>query len=158
MAESESGKEIVNQVAMQAAMTVMMAFKDTETGSQPATTPNQQENQRYRNDRLVLEKTRFNWNMPDGYVKLLHFQLEVMNILESRAKEINDEARIPVIMSWLGWEGLLFMETFTQEEKEKCKTIKGLFSVLSNRFKVSFQYQKLHRERNNSAQEWMDRL
>ena len=67
---------------------------------------------------------------------MVKFQLEAMNILETRAHKINDEDRISVIKNWLGLEGLLLMETFMQEEKEKCKTTKGLFSILSNRFKL----------------------
>ena len=49
-----------------------------------------------------------------------------MNILETWAYKINAEERIPVINNWLGQEGLLLMETFKQEEKEKCKTTKVL--------------------------------
>ena len=37
IADSESIKEIVNQKGMQTATVVMMAFRDTETGLQPAT-------------------------------------------------------------------------------------------------------------------------
>ena len=59
--------------------------------------------------------------MQDRYVELLHFQLEVMILLETRAYETNDEERIPVIKIWLGWEGLLLMETSTQEEKKNEK-------------------------------------
>ena len=46
MAGSESIKEIVNQVAIQAATAVMMAFRDTEMGPWLATTKNQQQVQR----------------------------------------------------------------------------------------------------------------
>ena len=41
MADSDSIKEIVNEVAVQVATAVMMAFRDTETGPWPATTPKQ---------------------------------------------------------------------------------------------------------------------
>ena len=57
--------------------------------------------------------------MEGWYVKLSNFQLEVMNILETRACELNDEETIPVIKNWLAWEGLLLMKNFMQEEKEK---------------------------------------
>ena len=40
MADSEGIKEVVNQVVVQAATVVMMAFWDTEKGPWPATTPN----------------------------------------------------------------------------------------------------------------------
>ena len=58
MADYESIKEIENPVAMQAATVVMMAFRDTETGPQPATAPNQQEIQRQRHGGPVLEKSK----------------------------------------------------------------------------------------------------
>ena len=164
MADSKKVKDIVNQVAMQAATVVMMAFRDTEMGSQPATIPNQWENQRQRNGGLQVEKPRFNLDMPDRHVELLHFQLDVMNILETRAYKIDDEQRTPVIKNWLGWEGLLLMETVKEEEKKKCKTTKGSLSVLSYRFRLhhnhiilSLQYQKLQKS-NMPTQELMGRL
>ena len=87
-------------------------------------------------------------------MELLYVQLEVMNILETRAYEITGEERIPVIKNWLGLKGLYLKETFTQKEKVKCKTTKVLFSsAISNRFKLhhshiipAVQYQKLCRK------------
>ena len=49
-----------NQVTVQAAAAVMMTFRDTDTGPQLSTMPNQCDNQRQRNVELVLEKLRFN--------------------------------------------------------------------------------------------------
>ena len=60
-------------MAVQAATAVMMAFKDTETGTQPATAPNQQKIQRHQSGGLVLQKPNYNWDGPDRYVKLLNF-------------------------------------------------------------------------------------
>ena len=82
---------------------------------------NQQETQRQRNGGLILKKPRLNWDAPDRYIKLLNFQIEVTHILETRAHEISNEEQIPVIKNWVGQEGLLLVNTFTQEEKEKCK-------------------------------------
>ena len=73
MKESESIKEIVNQVSMQANTVVMMAFRDTETRLWPATTQNQLETQSKKNGRLILEKPRLKWDTLDGYVKLLNY-------------------------------------------------------------------------------------
>ena len=42
MADSESIKEIDIHMAVQEATTIMMAFKDTETGPKATTIPNQQ--------------------------------------------------------------------------------------------------------------------
>ena len=64
--------------------------------------PNQWENQRQKNGELVLESLRFNWDVPDRDVGLLNFQLEVTNIQETGAYEINDEESIPIIKNWLG--------------------------------------------------------
>ena len=47
------------------------------------------------NQGMVLQKPGFHWDLPDGYVELLYFQLKVMNILVARAYKINDEERIP---------------------------------------------------------------
>ena len=107
---------------------VIMAFRDTDTGPQPSITPNQHENYRQRNGGLVLEELGFNWDAPHGYVELLNFQLDMMNILETRAYGINEEERIPVIKKGIGQEGLFLMKTFAQKEKGKCRTTKGLYS------------------------------
>ena len=90
MANSESIKEIMSQVTVQAATTVMMPLRDTEMGSQPPTMQIQQETQRQMKGGLTLEKPRFNWATQDRYVKLLNFQIKVMNILKTRAYMIND--------------------------------------------------------------------
>ena len=73
--------------------------------------------------------------------------------------------RIPVIRKWLCQESLLLMETFNQKKKDRCKTTRGLFSGLSNRFKpfhncitLSLHYLKLCRKSNGSVQELMGRL
>ena len=91
---------------------------------------------------------------------MLNYQMwmEVMNIIETKAYELSDEEKVPVIKNWLDWEGLKLINTFTNE---KCKMAKGLFSVLSDNFRLchnrigqSFQF-RIH---NESAQEWMGRL
>ena len=85
MADPQSIREIVNQIAVQPPIVVMMAFRDTETGPWPAAMPNKWGNQRQSNRGLVLEKSIFNWNMPHCHVKPVSFQLEMTNILETRA-------------------------------------------------------------------------
>ena len=63
MADPGSIKEIVNQVAMQVTTSVMMAF--------------------WRHRYRTTASHKFSWDMQGGY-KLLHFELEVTNILETR--------------------------------------------------------------------------
>ena len=91
--------------------------------------------------------------------------MEVPSIFETKAYELTDEEKAQVIKNWLVREGLQLIKTFTNEEKEKCKTAKGLISMLChelnlhyNRIAVSLQYLKLKRKIHKSAQEWMDRL
>ena len=99
--------------------------------------PDQPQCKASRNSKAETERTntgkpRFNWDALDRHVKLLNCKLEVTNILETRAYKKGDEEKVPIIKNLLVWEGLLLMETFTQEEKfrnEKpqdcfqCKTI-----------------------------------
>ena len=73
MADSENIKEILNQVAVQEATLVTMAFRDTETGPWPATIQNWLETKRQRNGGLILEKPSSNWDVQDRYGKLLNF-------------------------------------------------------------------------------------
>ena len=54
MADSGGIKVIVNQVAMQATTTVVMAYRDVDTRTQPISTASQREPQRQRHKRLVI--------------------------------------------------------------------------------------------------------
>ena len=110
-------------------------------------------------------KPSFNWNAQDRYIELLNFKIKVMNIPKTKTYELTDEEKVPVTKNWLGMEGLQLIKTCTNEEKEKCKTAKGLFSIISHRSKP-FHYRimlllhhcKWKRKSHESAQEWMVRL
>ena len=80
------------------------------------------------------------------------------NILETKAYELTDKEKVPVIKNWLGQEGLQCIEMFTNEDKE-CKTAKGLLPILSHKFKpchnrivLSLQYLTLKRKAMNPPQ------
>ena len=49
---------------------------------------------------------------------------------------IQDNEKVPVLLNWLGKEGLQFMQVLNDENKEKCKASKGSFEVLSEKFKL----------------------
>ena len=66
-----------------------------------------------------------------GYIELLNFEIEVMNSLKTKTYELTGEEKLLAINNWLGRQGLQLIRTFTNEEKEKCKTAKGPISVLS---------------------------
>ena len=61
--------------------------------------------------------------------------MEVTNILETKAYKLTDEEKTPIVKNWPGREGLLLIRTLINEEKEKWETVKGQYSVLSNKFK-----------------------
>ena len=94
---------------------------------------NSGESQWQRQGRPDLEKPSFNGNVHDRYVKLLNFEMVVMNILETKVYELNDEEKVQIRRNCLGWEGLQLIKIFTKEEKEKCKMAKGLFLILSRK-------------------------
>ena len=165
MAISEGIKEMVNQAAIQTATAVMMAFGDTNTRPQTTPTVSHKELQRQGHGGPVLEKPLFNWDAQDRYNELINFEMEVTDILEMRTYELTGAEKVPVIKDWLGQEDLQLIKTFTHDEKEKCRTAKGLLLVFSNQFKlqyknhiISLQYHKLHRKINESDQEWIGRL
>ena len=56
MAELEGIKEIVNQVAVQAATAVMITLRDADAEPQPTTTASHTEPQRQRHSGLILKK------------------------------------------------------------------------------------------------------
>ena len=127
MAESEGIQEVINQGAIQEATVVMMVLIGMNVGPHPAPTASLREPQWQRHSGLALEKPLFNWNVQERCVELLNFEKEVMNILETKAYELTDDGNVPVIQNWLGQECFQLIKMFMNEEKEKCKMVKGLF-------------------------------
>ena len=58
--------------------------------------------------------------------------MDVTNILKQKL-ELTGEEKVPVNKNQLGRDGLQLIKTFTNEEKEKGKTAKGLFSILNSK-------------------------
>ena len=150
----------MNQVAVQAAMVVMMALRDMEAGPWPTTMVSHKELQREWQNGPVLVKLLCNWVAQDRYVKLMNLKMEISTILETKAYELSEEEKDPVIKNWFVQEGLQLIQMFTQEEKEKCTTAKDLLAVLCSKFKLRSNriVVLLQRKNNESAQEWMGRL
>ena len=67
--------------------------------------------------RLALKKPLFNWNAQDRYVKLLDFEMVVTNILKTKAYELPDEEKLPVIKTWLSQKDLQLIKMLTNDEK-----------------------------------------
>ena len=84
--------------------------------------------------------------------------MEVTNILGTKLYKMTEGEKVPVVKNLLPWEDLQFMQTFIHEEKEKCKPMKELLTLLCSKYKpqqyrivISLQYQILHRKSNEFA-------
>ena len=97
MAESANIKDMVNQVAIKAVTAVMMTLRDVEAGPWPTTAAIHSKPQRQRHSGPVLEKLASNWGTQDRYAELMNFKMEVSNILETKAYELSEEEKAPLI-------------------------------------------------------------
>ena len=79
---------------------------------------NHTEPHRHRHSGQALIKLAFNCSMKDRYTYLRNFEMEVINVLETKAYVLLEEERVPVLKNGLGQKGLLLIQMFTQEEKE----------------------------------------
>ena len=91
--------------------------------------------------------------------------MEVANVLQAEASDLSKKGKVSMLKNWLGREGLFFIQTPTNAEKEACKSATGLFNVLKgklrpqhNKMILSIQYCKLQRKKNESIQEVMGRF
>ena len=58
----------------------------------------------------MLSQPTFNWEAPDRYLELLKFEVELVNVLQARAYDLNNEEKVSIIKNWLGREGLQFID------------------------------------------------
>ena len=77
----------------------------------------------------VQRQSTFDWKMANKYQELFNFKIEVNNIFMMNNCSTQEIERVPIILNWLGWEGLRFVQTLNDEEQEKCRTSTGLFKV-----------------------------
>ena len=54
-------------------------------------------------------------------MELLNFKMEVVNILQTKTYDQNDEEKVQIIKNWLGQEGLQFTQTLAYTKKDTCK-------------------------------------
>ena len=71
-----------------------------------------------------------NWKAPDRYVELVSFEMEVANVFQGDVYDLIEEAKVPIIKTWLGRERLRFILTRPNVEKEACKSATGMFNIL----------------------------
>ena len=111
----------------------------------------------------MLKQPQFNWKAADKYSKWKAFILEVRNVLSTY--NVQEQDKIVLVKNWLGRKGLHYIESLTEEEKQACSTLQGLFDTLAKKFRPEFnetikslQFRKLYRFEGESAEEWMGRL
>ena len=91
--------------------------------------------------------------------------MKVENIFMTRSYDITDSKKVPLIMNWLGHEGIHFVQTLADEEQEICKSCACIFKCYiwnlnqTNMKLFPYYYNcKLSRDKNKNAEEWMDCL
>ena len=107
--------------------------------------------------RPAMKLPTFNWEMEDKHSKLKTFRLEVNNILSTY--NTPQAEQLMMVKSWLGRKALQFLEMLTNEEKNLCGTLEGLFETLSSKFKPQFnetikslQFWKLYKKDGENAE------
>ena len=68
-----------------------------------------------------MKQPLFNWKAEDKYNEFKIFTLEVNNIVKS--SRTPQAEQIAIINNWLGRKGLQILETLTQTEQEKCRSL-----------------------------------
>ena len=66
----------------------------------------QEEHHRPRKARPVMSHPASNWKVPDRYVELLNFEMELVNVLQAEAYELSGEGKVLIIENWVIREGL----------------------------------------------------
>ena len=104
----------------------------------------------------MLSQPAFKWKAPYRYVELLNFEIEVANVLQAEPYDLSEERKVCIIKNWLGKEGLQFIKTLNNTEKEEWKSATELLNVLKEKFRpqhneiiLTLQYCKLQRKEKN---------
>ena len=89
---------IITQAAIQTAQVAEMALKVPDTGPTAGTNmANTGDAHRCRHSGPALRQSVFDWKAMDRCIVVLNFEMEVMNILQTRAWELNSEEKVPVM-------------------------------------------------------------
>ena len=111
----------------------------------------------------MLRQPSFNWKATEKYTKWKAFILEVRNVMTTY--NLQEMDKIAMVKNWLGRKGLHYIKSLTEEEKEKCGMLEGLFDTLATKFRPQYnqtimllQFRQLHRIEGEGVDEWMGRL
>ena len=114
-----------------------------------------------RSGHPALWKT-YNWLKRDRYSKLCNFKTGIKNIFMTNNYNMQGSEKVPIILTWLGWEKPRFVQTLNDEDQAKCKTSMGFFKMLCDKFKpqynetiLSLEHYTIAMEKNENAKERM---
>ena len=57
----------------------------------------------------ALKQPTFNWEVQEKCNELLNFEMQIKDIFMTKSYDISDSERVPVVMNWLEYEGLYFL-------------------------------------------------
>ena len=86
------------QVPIQTATVTVMVLKEADARlASDGSTANVGQAHRHRHGRAALRQTFFDLNAPDKYVELLCFEMEVTNMLQTKAYKLDDKEEVPIM-------------------------------------------------------------
>ena len=85
--------------------------------------------------RPKFREPTLDWKAQDKCNELNNFKIKVRNIIMMDTYNIEETKNVPIIINCPHHEGFTFIQTPTDNEKEKCDTISGLFDVLNEKLK-----------------------
>ena len=104
----------------------------------------------------ALKQPQFNWEVIDKYTEWKASVLEVRNVLSTY--NAPKQEKIAMVKNWLVREGLHYLESLTEGEKQVCDTLQGLIGTLAEIFRPqynktikSLQFRKLCRSESKNC-------
>ena len=113
---------VTMQVAIQAATVAVRAMKEADSPAETHTRRSSLEQlHRPRQAGQMLSQPAFNSKVQYRYVELLNFKMEVTNLFQAIAYDLNDDDKVLIIKNWLDREGSQFIQTLNNTEKIHAK-------------------------------------
>ena len=112
MASDQSMTQAITQAAIEATKVAIMAVREVEgpIESRPVhVVP--------RKRWPALRQPTFDWKAQNKYKHLNNFKIEVRNIFMVRSYNKEESKTVPIIMDWLGHEGLRFIQMLPMGKK-----------------------------------------
>ena len=132
MASDQTMMQDITQTAVEATKAAILVVRETESTSEYIGTTQPKP----RISGPLWKQLTFECKTPDQYNKLCIFEIVVRNIFLTNSYSTQGSKKIPIEMNWLSCEGLKFILTLNDSEKEKWKTLAGLFQGLNAKFKL----------------------